>query len=92
MDLLSLQLCSHNGARKERVKPPPVEETGLSKDLIQRPFSFFVGKGRINDICINPGYKILTHPLGVGLSCFKTLRGSKGSHSRFSLKWPESQL
>ena len=71
MDLLSLQLCSHNDARKERVKLCGGDR------FIQRPFSFFIDKGKINDICINPGYKILTHPLGVGLSCFKTLRGSK---------------
>lgn len=40
---LNLQLSGYTGTKKERVK--------LSKEdkFIQRPFSYFIGKGRVSD-------------------------------------------
>lgn len=49
-----------------------LQETGSPK----HPFPFYV-LAKAGQVIYerNPAYKILTHPLGVGLSCFQTLKG-----------------
>lgn len=64
-----LQLSGHSGARKETVKLPRGDM------FIQGPFPFLLAEAGEVTYEINPGYKMLTHPLGVGLTGFKTLEG-----------------